>query len=103
MSRALDDNDYDTFIVLDRTENYKDHVLNSKGLCVHAVASERYIKDFKLNKKLCISVAKSIKGVLGQVPYFEDYPKRDDQRVNIYLKECAKGYNALFTNRGGDI
>ena len=103
MSRALDDNDYDTFIVLDRTENYKDHVLNSKGLCVYAVASERYIKDFKLNKKLCISVAKNIKGVLGKVPYFEDYPKRDDQRVNIYLKECAKGYNTLFTNRGGDI
>lgn len=101
MSKLLDDSDYDTFIVLDKTENYKDHILNSKGLVVYSIAAERYIKLLKLSKKDCISVIRDIDGTLFSLPYFEDYPKRDDQRINTYLRECADRYNILFSNRQG--
>jgi len=102
MSKLLDDSDYDTFIVLDKTENYKDHILNSKGLVIYSIASERFITQLKLPKKDCITLIKEVKGTLFSLPFFSDYPKRDDQRMNMYLRECSDRYNILFSARLGN-
>lgn len=99
MNRLLDDSSFDTFIVLDRTVNYKDHILNSKGICVTAVSGASIIDKFKLHKNRCICSINDIDGTMLTIPYFNDYPSRDDQRVNKYLKECSTFYELIYNNR----
>ena len=47
---------------------------------------------------MCLT-KKEIEGSLLTIPYFEDYPERDDQRVNLYLKECTALYELLYDSR----
>lgn len=99
LSKLLNDNNFDTFIVLDRTVNYKEHILNSKGNILYAINGSSMIKKFKLQKSKCILTKKEIEGCLLTIPYFKDYPDRDDQRVNMYLKECTALYELLYDSR----
>lgn len=99
ISRLVDDTNFDIVVIVDRTINYKDNLLNSKGIDLYAVSGESTIKKFKLHKNRCISSVKEIEGTMFMIPYFDDYPKRDDQRVNKYLKECATLYEMIYANR----
>lgn len=99
LSKLLDDNSYDTFIVLDRTTNYKENVLDSKGVNLFVVNGKSQIDKNNLQKNNCISSIKPIEGALVNIPYFEDYPDRDDQRINLYLKECASVYETVYSKK----
>ena len=99
MTRLLDDSNYDTFIILDRTTNYKDHLINSRGSVVYAVSGESMIKKYNLNRSKCMSSIIKVDGTMLTIPYFEDYPKRDDQRLNVYLRECDTCYGVLYNSR----
>ncbi len=99
LSKLLDDNSYDTFIILDRTINYKENVLDCKGTNLFVVNGKSQIDENKLQKNNCISSIKYIEGVLVNIPYFEDYPDRDDQRINLYLKECASVYETIYSKK----
>lgn len=99
LSKLLDDNSYDTFIILDRTTNYKENVLDSKGVNLFVVNGKSQIDENNLQKNNCISSIKSIEGTLVNIPYFEDYPDRDDQRINLYLKECASVYETIYSKK----
>lgn len=99
ITRLLEDSSFDTFIVVDRTINYKEHLLNCRGIDIKAVSGSSMIKKFKLHKNRCISSVTNIDGAMLSIPYFEDYPSRDDQRVNKYLKECATLYELIYSNK----
>lgn len=99
LSKLLDDNSFDTFIVLDRTTNYKENVLDSKGVNLFVVNGKSQIDKNNLQKNNCISSIKPIEGALVNIPYFEDYPDRDDQRINLYLKECASVYETVYSKK----
>ena len=99
IAKMLDDTNYDTFVVLDRTKNYKDHLLNAKGPEFVVSASNAMVERFKISKAMCISVGKALRGTSMEIPYFSDYPERDDQRVNTYLRECAALYESLFMSK----
>lgn len=99
LSKLLDDNSYDTFIILDRTINYKENVLDCKGTNLFVVNGKSQIDENKLQKNNCISSIKYIEGALVNIPYFEDYPDRDDQRINLYLKECASVYETIYSKK----
>lgn len=99
LSKLLNDTNFDTFVVLDRTVNYKEHILNSKGNVLYAVNGMSMLKKFKIQKSKCILTKKEIEGSLLSIPFFNDYPERDDQRVNLYLKECTALYELLYDSR----
>lgn len=98
MTKLLDDSDYDTFVVLDRTINYKEHILNSKGGSIYALSSSRYVDYFKLPASSCITSVSKLESSLFSIPFFSDYPSRDDQRTNRYLKDCSSEYDLLYNN-----
>lgn len=99
LSKLLDDNDYDTFIVLDRSNNYKEHILNSKGKEFYALSRKSLISLLKLPADRCIITVDKPGNCLLAIPFFEDYPDRDDQRINRYLKDCSDMYNLLYNNK----
>ena len=99
INRLLEDSNYDTFIVIDRTTNYKEHLLNSRGIDLYAVSGSSMIKRFKLSKSKCITSTLEVEGTMLCVPCFPDYPSRDDQRVNKYLKECATLYELIYSSK----
>ena len=92
----LDDTDYDTFIVIDRTKNSKSHILNSKGSLFYAVGSESSIEKFKLPVKSCISNMKLFKGCLFEVGFDSDYPEGKSMRERFYLTKYNKSYSMLI-------
>ena len=97
--KLLDDTEYDTFVVLDRTKSSKNHLLNCKGGSVrYCVSAERLMKENSIKESSCFSL-KKIKGTLFSIPVFENYPKEYDQRERLYLKECLKSYEALYSLR----
>lgn len=100
MSRLLDDTNFDTFIVVDKTLNYKEHILNSKGSEIKTISGGSMIGKFRLSKHSCISSITPIEGTMFTIPLFENYPSRDDQRINKYLKECSTLYEILYSNKG---
>lgn len=97
--KLLDDTEYDTFIVLDRTKTSKNHLVNSKGGSVrYCVSAERLISENSIKASSCFSL-KKVKGSLFSIPFFEDYPAEYDQRERLYLRECSKQYEALYSLR----
>jgi hypothetical protein len=99
MNRLLNDNDYDICIVIDRTVSYKDNILHCKGKEFFVVSGDSLISKFKLPRGKCISLIKEIVGTLLSIPLFDDYPERDDQRINRYLKDCATQYELLYNSK----
>lgn len=99
ISKLLDDTDYDTFIVLDRTLNYKNNVINSRGIELYSVVGESTITKYKLPRERCFSSVNKISKTMFTIPYFSDYPIRDDQRVNRYLKDCFSLYEIIYSSK----
>lgn len=99
LSRLLDEGIYDTFIVIDRTKMYKNHILNSRGTSVsYCVSGSSYISKFGLSVGSCFST-QNLGNCLLKIPIFGDYPKEVIQREGLYLKECLDSYNKLFALR----
>ena len=98
LTKLIDDTDYDTIIVLDRTTNYKEHIVNSKGMVAYAIASTRYIDYFKLPISSCITSVVTIENSMLSIPLLDAYPSRDDQRTNRYLKDCASEFELLYNS-----
>lgn len=99
LNKLLDDMEFDTFIVLDRTNNYKDHILNSRGNDIYALSGKSFVKRFKLPISRCIFSTDVVDKSLLSIPYFSEYPDRDDQRVNKYLKDCSSSYELLYNSK----
>jgi len=99
IDKLLDDSDFDTFIVLDRTNNYKEHILNSRGNDAYALSGVGLVKKLKLPISRCIFSSVEVDKSLFYIPYFSDYPSRDDQRINRYLKDCSIQYEMLYGSK----
>lgn len=98
MTRLLDDNDYDVFIVVDKLRTSDKHVLNCKGAVVkYAVSGQGIIDKFGLNASHCFSTISKINGSLFTVPVFADYPTESDQRERLYLRSCSSFYEILYS------
>lgn len=97
LNKLLDDSNYDTFIVVDRTVTDKEHILNSKGGNVkYAVGGLSKLEKFKLPKKDCICSLSEIKGTLFTVPMFPEYPSDRFMRERFYLAELGSAYEKLI-------
>lgn len=96
LSDLLDDVEHDMFIVVDRTVNYKKHILNSKGNVVYAVAGESCINSFSLPRENCFSAGNDIPDTMFKIPFFDDYPSSVNQRLNKYLNNCSAIFELLY-------
>lgn len=92
----LDDIDYDTFIVVDRTKSSKTHVLNSKGSLFYAVSGKSSVDRFSIPVKNCISCINEIKGSVCTVKYYPDYPAERSARERLYLSRFSKEFMMLY-------
>lgn len=99
INRLLNDNDYDTFIVVDRLKTSSDHVLNSKGILKYAVSGSSVVDCFNLNVNNCFSVVREVSGGMFTVPVFPDYPKDISHREQTYLRVCSGFYEILNSFR----
>lgn len=100
MTKLLDDADYDTFIVVDVLKNSSGHILNCRGGGIrYAVSSKHLISKFKLPVGNCFSSLSSIPGLMFTVPLYPNYPREQDQRERLYLRECKKFYDILYMSR----
>lgn len=97
LTKLLDDSNYDTFIVVDRTVSDKDHILNSKGGSVkYAISGLNSINKFKLPKKDCFCCISEIKGTLFTVPMFPEYPNTKAARERFYMSELISCFEKLL-------
>lgn len=97
LETLLDDTDYDTFIVLDRTVSDKDHLLNCKGGTVkYAIGGVSCITKFKLSKRDCITNMIEIPGTLCNVPLFPSYPNDKAARERFYMSEMSSAFDKLL-------
>lgn len=101
LNKLLDDDKYDTFIVVDRTTSDKEHILNTKGSTVkYAVSGLSSINKFNLPLKDCISCMSEIRGTLFTVPMFLEYPVEHTARERFYTSEMSLNYEKLFLDVG---
>lgn len=99
ISRLLDDTEFDTFIVVDRTKGSHKHILNSKGGSVrYAVSGESSMNSFSLKPISCFSNTR-IKNSLFTLGYFDKYPEEKEQRERLYLKICNQYFESLYNIR----
>ena len=100
LETLLDDSDYDTFIVVDRTISDKEHTLNCKGGAVkYAIGGISCISSFKLPKRDCITNMVETSGTLCNVPLFPSYPSDDKAaRERFYMSEMASEFDKLLVD-----
>lgn len=97
MTTMLDDGDYDTFIVVDRTTSSKEHILNSKGSPVkYAISGLSVIKKFGLKENLCFSTCTEIPKTMFVIPVYIDYPIDRSARERLYLSNSAKSFDKIY-------
>lgn len=102
--KLLEDITYDTCIVLDRTNNAREHLLNCKATrSVHYALSSPSLVD-RLGLKKLSPKLKFFSSVVGDpsaefsIPVL-DYPKNRFERENLYLSSCMEMYK-LLVKRG---
>lgn len=97
LETLLDDSDYDTFIVVDRTTSDKEHILNSKGGTVkYAISGLSCLTTFKLPKKDCITDMLEVPGTLCNIPMFPEYPQDEAARKRFYMAELGNVFEKLI-------
>lgn len=100
LNRLLDDTDYDTFIIVDKLRNSKNHILNSRGPAIkYAISGSSIIDKFKLKKVECFTTIHTIPGTMFTLPVYPEYPLDSEQRERLYLRSCSQYYDALYTRR----
>lgn len=97
LTTLLDDANFDTFIVVDRTKTDKLHLLNSKGVVRYAISGQSVISKFKLPTKDCITSTVEIQGALAVVPMFAQYPLEQSERERFYMNECSNIFDLLYS------
>lgn len=102
--KLLEDISYDTCIVLDRTSNSKEHLLNCRATrSVHYALSSPSMVD-RLGLKKVSPKFKFFSSVVSDpnaefsIPVL-DYPKNRFERENLYLNSCMEMYK-LLVKRG---
>lgn len=95
ITKLLDDNDYDTFIVVDRLKADKEHILNAKGTVKYAVSGSNVLSDIKASS--CFSSNPNLKGTLFSINQILDYPEEKEQRERKYLNDYKNAYESLYT------
>lgn len=93
LTLLLDDNDFDFFIVVDRTRNDENHILNSKGPLYYAVRSGSMVDKYKL--KNYFGCGCSVSGGLFSVVGISDYPEEKSIRERTYLRVHENNYKLL--------
>ena len=96
LTSLLDDTDYDTFIVVDRTLSAPNHILNSRGNQYFAAEGNSVINRLSLNVRNCFTCCREVKGCLFYIPTWEDYPDEKSFRERAYLTNMSSAY-ALLT------
>lgn len=94
-----DDISYDTFIILDKTNNYPQHILK-RGFGGHltAVQSEKVADQFKIPiSKTITSGEKEIKGNVLHIKTIPNFPEDPFVRKATYLKEFLGEYKMLMS------
>lgn len=98
--RLLDDTDYDTFIVIDKLRNSKNHILNSKGPSIkYAISGESIVKKFSLKSIECFSTIHEVQNTLFTLPVYAEYPLDPTQRERLYLRSCSQFYETLYNSK----
>ena len=92
----LDDTEFDTFIVVDRTKNGKAHILNSKGALYYAVSGKSSVDRYKLPIKSVFTGGFELKGSLFDLDSRGGYPIDRSARERFYLSNYTKEYSLLF-------
>lgn len=95
MSTLLDDKDYDTFIVVDRINCSRSHVLNSRGSLYYAVGGAGCIERFKLPVGSCFSSVDPIRGSLFTVGSGREYPAERSARERYYMSRFGENFMML--------
>ena len=95
MSTLLDDQDYDTFIVVDRINCSRSHVLNSRGSLYYAVGGAGCIERFKLPVGNCFSSVDPIRGSLFTVKSGSEYPVEKSARERYYMSRFGENFMML--------
>lgn len=99
LETLLDDDDYDTFIVVDRTKSDKEHILNCKGSSVkYAVSGKGVVEKFKLPVGNCFSSIIEVGGNMFTLPVFPEYPSDKYRREDFYLSEMSDCYKMLVAD-----
>lgn len=100
ITRLLEDADFDTFVVVDRIKNSKNHILNSKGGSIrYAISGSSVLDCFSLKAQDCFSSIKEVSGALFTIPVFQSYPKESDQRERLYMRSFSSEYEMLYNVR----
>lgn len=93
----LNDDNYDTYIIVDKLLFDKEHLLNCKGTSVkYAIGSVGCIDKFKLNRRDCISSITEIQGTLGVIPMFKEYPNDVSARERMYMSSMSTFYEKMI-------
>lgn len=99
LSRLLDDDKHEVFIVVDRTKLNAEHLLNAKGLYKYAISGSSILKSFtQIKAKDCIS-PQAIIGSMTRIKPDSNYPTEADQRERYYLREYSACYDSLYSVR----
>lgn len=100
LTRLLDDNNYDTFVMIDMLTASEKHILNCKGNVRYAVSSKRLAEEYKI-KPVSSFYANGDNVGLFTVKYDENYPTEREQRERYYLRVYTCAYDTLYSLRKG--
>ena len=96
LNKILDSEEYNMFIIVDKTVSSDKHILNCKGRSVkYAVNSTKQIKKFNLKVSNCFSSINDIAGTMFTLPAFANYPAGVNEREMIYMRNCIDFYDRL--------
>lgn len=93
------------FIVLDRTNTRKEHLINSAGSVLYGVNSYSTLKNLSFEGKDFFTSVEPIqlprKSVIADkckfvIPHFDNYPSDANSRVGMYLNECSDMYEKII-------
>ena len=98
LTTLLDDTEYDTFIVVDRLKEEKEHILNSKGKRYYAIGSPGILEKFKIPPRDSFTSIENLEGVLFQIKSDSDYPTEKVFRERYYLNNYGYAYDLLYNS-----
>lgn len=99
LDTLLNDDNFDTFIVVDRTKSDREHILNCKGSSIkYAIGGKGVVDRFKLPLKDCFSSIIEVGGNMFTLPAFTEYPKDKFKRERLYLSEVSDYYSKLISD-----
>lgn len=97
LPKLLDDDKFDTFIVVDRTTSDYEHILNCKGSNVkYAISGNNVLEKFNIPKIDCFTSLVELRGTMFAVPLYQDYPSDKSARERFYISNMGSFYDKLL-------